>query len=248
MDILNYLIIFVIGVFAGIFGTLVGGGSLITIPVLIFIGLSPQTAIGTNSFGITGMNIAGWYKFHGKKMINYKLGLIVGIPILIGSIIGATLVLHINEVILKKIIAVLTLSTLVLISLKPNIGVKKVTHTIKVPEYFIGVILSFFLGIYTGFYGAGAGTFLAYLLILLFKQTFLESAATRKIPFTFSSVMATLIFAISGLIVYPIGIGLFLSTSVGAYIGAHYSDRIGNVWIKRLFFVAVLLMAIKLII
>jgi uncharacterized membrane protein YfcA len=220
---------------------------LITIPALNFIGFSPQTAIGTNSFGMTGMNMAGWYKFHDKKMINYEIGFVVGIPILLGSILGATLVLQINEVILKKVIAVLTLLTMIFISFKPNMGIQKVTHTIRGYEYFIGVIISCFLGIYTGFYGAVAGTFLAYFLILMFRQTFLESAATRKIPFTFSCIMATIIFAINDLIIYSMGIALFVSTSAGAYIGAHYSDRIGNVWIRRLFLIAVLLMSIKLL-
>jgi len=49
-------------------------------------------------------------------------------------------------------------------------------------------------------------------------------------------------------IIYSLGISLFMGTFIGSYIGTHYSDKIGNVWIKRLFFVVVLIMAIKLII
>jgi uncharacterized membrane protein YfcA len=60
--------------------------------------------------------------------------------------------------------------------------------------------------------------------------------------------MSGAIFAVHGVIIYSMGISLFLGTFLGSYIGAHYSDKIGNVWIKRLFFVIVLIMAIKLII
>jgi len=88
MDIIKLLIIFLTGIPSGIFGTLTGGAGLITIPALIFLGLSPHSAIGTHFFGVTGMNIAGWYKFHEKGMINYKLGFIITIPVLLGSILG----------------------------------------------------------------------------------------------------------------------------------------------------------------
>lgn len=247
MDILNLVTLFALGVFAGVVGALVGGSGLLTIPALIFLGLSPQAAIGTTFLGSTGMNIMGWYKFHEKKMIDYKLGFILGVPALIGSILGATLVLQIDEKPLKNVIAVLTLLTLAFLFVNPNIGIKKTKHIIKNREYWIGGGLSFLIGIYTGFYGAVAGTFLSYVLILLFGQTFLESAATRKIAFTFSSVMSTIIFAMNHAVSYSMGIGLFISTSVGAYLGVHYSDRIGNVWVKRFFFITVVVMAVKLI-
>lgn len=154
--------------------------------------------------------------------------------------------LQINEAILKKIIAILTILILFFISFKTNIGLENNKATVKNYEYFLGIFLSFIVGIYNGFYSSVSGTFLAYILILLFGQTFLESAATRKIPLTLSSGIAAIIFATKGAIFYPMGIGLFISSSIGAYIAANYSDRIGNVWIKRLFFIIVFIMAIKL--
>lgn len=246
MDLIHLLIILTVGIVAGSFGTLVGGGGLITIPTLILLGLPPHTAIGTNRLGIMGMAIAGWYKFSKKGMINYQIGLTIGIPALLGPIVGANLVLKINEPILKQVIAIITILILVFIIAKPKMGIQKVKHTIRKHEYVLGVVVSFFIFIYSGFYGAGTGALLTYVLILLFGQTFLESAATRKIAQLISTVMAAVIFAISGVINYPLGAALFTGSFIGSYIGAHFSDRIGNVWVKRLFFVIVLIMAIKL--
>ncbi len=248
MDVINLIVIFVIGIFAGSFGTLVGGGVLLTIPTLILLGLSPQTAIGTSKLGSIGLNTAGWYKFHQKRMINYKIGFIIGIPIILGSILGANLVLEFNEALLKKIIGILTLLIMVFAIIKPEMGVEKAENGTKHSQYLFGSVLGFFLGVYSGFYGAGAAILSAYILILLFRQTFLESAATRKIPHLFAAVMSGTVFAVHGVIIYSLGISLFMGTFIGSYIGAHYSDKIGNVWIKRLFFVIVLIMAIKLII
>lgn len=247
MEIFHILVVFLVGIVASSLGTLVGGTGLITIPTLIFLGLPPHIAIGTNRFGLTGLNMAGWYKFHEKRMINYKIGFAILIPTLLGAIMGANLVLHINEIILRKLIATVNLIVLFFIILKPKIGIERPKYAIGNREYTVGTILSFFVGIYCGSYGAGNGILLSYILILLFGQTFLESAATRKMATLFSSVMAATIFAVSGVITYSLAIALFLGTFVGSYFGAHYSDRIGNLWIRRLFFVVVFVMAIKLV-
>jgi uncharacterized membrane protein YfcA len=248
MDLIHLLIILAVGIIAGSLGTLVGGGGLITIPTLILLGLPPHTAIGTNRLGVTGMAIAGWYEFNKKGMINYEIGLTIGIPALLGPILGANLVLKISETILKQVIAILAILILFFIISKPKMGIQKTKHNIKKHEYLIGAVLSLFIFIYSGFYGAGTGALLTYVLILFFGQTFLQSAATRKIAQLISTVIAAIIFAISGVISYPLGAALFTGSLIGSYIGAHFSDRIGNIWIKRLFFVIVLIMAIKLMI
>ena len=179
-------------------------------------------------------------------MVNYAFGFMIGIPALLGSMLGVNLVLQMNEVILKRLVATLMIFILVFITVKPKIGLEKTKSMVKNHVYIIGAVLSFFLGVYGGFYGAGTGTFLSYILILLFGQTFLESAATRKIAGFLITTMAAILFGLAGVIDYSLGIALFIGTFTGSFIGAHYSDKIGDVWIKRLFFAIVLTMSIKL--
>jgi uncharacterized membrane protein YfcA len=247
MESIQLIIVLGVGLIAGSYGTLVGGGSLITIPTLIFLGFPPHTAIGTNKLGVMGNPTAGWYEFNRKGIINYKIGFIMGIPAFIGPILGASFVLQINETILKRLIAVITIIILTFLIARPEIGTKKAGRAITKQDYIIGAFLSFLISIYSGFYGAGAGTLLTYVLILFFGQTFLEGAATRKIAQFISTAMAIVIFAIGGFIHYPLGIALFIGNLIGSYIGAHYSDKIGNIWIKRLFIAIVLIMAVKLL-
>lgn len=248
MDIVHSLIIFVAGVIAGSFGTLVGGGGLITIPALVLLGLSPHTAIGTNMLGMTGIGTAGWYKFHKKGVIHYKIGLAMGVPTMIGSFVGANIVLNIDEAILKHVIAVITILVLIFIMIiNPRVGIEELTRPVRNSEYLLGAFMSFFIGIYGGFYPPGSATFLSYVLLLIFRKTFLESAGTAKIPTLFFTTMAAVIFALNEVIMYPLAIALFIGSFLGSYAGAHYSERIGNIWIKRLFFAIVLAMAIKMI-
>jgi uncharacterized membrane protein YfcA len=242
------LAMFGICIITGSWGTLVGGQGLVTIPTLILLGLPPHTAIGTNLMGMTGVAGAGWYKFHKKRMVNYKIGFMIGLPTAVGAILGANLVFHINEEMLRRIIAILTVLILVfIVVVKPTMGIEKASHDVKRYEYLSGTVISLFLGIYGGFYGPGTATFLSYILIVLFRQTFLESAATVKIAVLSVTTLAALIFAINGAVDYYLASAMFIGGFIGSYIGAHYSDRIGNVWVKRLFIVVVLLMATKMI-
>jgi uncharacterized membrane protein YfcA len=247
MDPLSLSIIFFSSIIGGLFGTLVGGTSLITIPVLIFLGLPPHTAIGTDRLGIAGLTTMGWYKFHEKGLINYPISLMMGVFALIGSFLGANLVLEISMAILKKIIAIVTVLILIIVVGQPKLGVEKRDRIIKRHEYGVGIFFSFIIGIYGGFYGAMAGTFLLYVLLFIFKRTFLEGTATLKLSSLMMTTMAALVFAIKGAIDYPLAAAMFLGCAIGSYFGAHYSDRIGNVWIKRLFIAIVLIMVVKLV-
>lgn len=248
MDVLKLLTIFFVGLGSSFIGTLVGGSSLITIPVLILLGLSPHSAIATDRMGVTGIGIAGLYKFHQKGLVRYKIGFVTGIPILLGSFIGATLVLRISPLMLKKIIAVITVAVLAILVVQPKLGVEKIQRLLRTRDYLVGIFLSLLVGIYGGFYGAGAATFVVYILIFVFGQTFLESAGTLKVGSIAMTATATLTFAYHGVIHYPLAIAMFMGSFIGSFTGAHYSDRIGNVWLKRLFIGVVLIVVINLLI
>ena len=248
MNLVNLSIIFITGMIGGSFGTLVGGTSLLTIPVLIFLGLPPHTAIGTDRLGVTGLSSVGWYKFHEKGLIHYPVALIIGIPALVGSFLGANLVLQISVELLKRIIAISTIFLLLLVIGQPGLGVEKKEGLIKKYEYGIGLFVSFIVGIYGGFYGAMAGTFLLYISLFVFRQTFLEGTAAIKVSSLMVTLTAAFVFARKGAIDYPMAAAMFSGCAIGSYFGAHYSDRIGNVWIKRLFIAIVMIMVIKLLI
>ena len=248
MDFSGLSIIFFTSIIGGSFGTLVGGTSLITIPVLIFLGLPPHTAIGTDRLGIAGLTTVGWYKFHQKGLIHYSISLWMGVAAFVGSFLGANLVLEISMGLLRKIIAIATVLILIIVIAQPRLGLEKRSRVIKGRAYGTGIFITFIIGAYGGFYGAMAGTFLLYVLLFVFQQTFLEGTATLKLTSLMMTTMAAVVFASKGAIDYPMAAAMFLGCAIGSYIGAHYSDRIGNVWIKRLFILIVLIMVVKLLI
>jgi uncharacterized membrane protein YfcA len=249
MDLTQLIIIFGASMTCSTFGTLVGGSSLITIPLLILMGLPPHTAIGTDRLGTSGIALAGLYSFHRQGMMRYGLAFIAGIPCLLGAFIGANLALQISPELLKKFIVALTVILLIVVVANPRLGVTAAgtEHSLTGGRYVLGAFLSLLSGIYGGFYGAGMGTLMVYIMILVFHQTFLESAANTKVAGIMMSMTSAATYAYHGAIHLPLALAMFAGSCIGSYASAQYSDRIGNVWIKRIFIGVALIMAMKLL-
>jgi len=246
VDILGPVIIFFAAAGASAFGTLIGGASLITIPTLIILGLSPHVAIGTDRFGVIGIGTAGLYEFHRKKMIDYRLSFLMALPTLLGAIVGANLVLAVPENLLLIIIVVTNVFCLVYLVLNPRIGLEAKDPGTSSLRYILGGVSCFVIGIYGGFYGAMAATFLAYVLIMGFGQTFIQTAANIKVASVCFTTSAAVVFVLNGSVDLPLGLAMFCGCLCGSYLGAHFSDRIGNLWIKRFFIAVLIVMIVKM--
>tara|TARA_Y100000294_G_scaffold146542_1_gene142139 strand:- start:3707 stop:4453 length:747 start_codon:yes stop_codon:yes gene_type:complete len=247
MEFITLAIIFFASIVAGMYGALVGGPALVTIPLLIFLGISPIVSIATNRVGLIGVATAGWYKFHIKGKIDYRIGWILAIPAIIGSYFGANIVLNIEDIILKRIIAIFTLALLAFLIFKPSLGLKTQNKKLFTRHYLIGGVLSFFVGVYGGFYGAGMGTFMIYILILLFGQSFIQGAATNKISLVLLGLMAATVFIFNKVVLFEFAAVIFIGSFIGGYISSHYAEKIGNRYIKWLFVLVVGIMALKLL-
>src|SRR5699024_11692332 len=83
-----FITLLLLGVLVGFINLVSAGGSLITLPTLIFLGLPPTVANGTNRIGILIQNVLGMYQFYKKGLINWKLKFILAIPAVLGFMFG----------------------------------------------------------------------------------------------------------------------------------------------------------------
>lgn len=236
---------FLIGIAASIVGTTVGSGGLLTIPFLIFIGLPPQIAIATDRFGAIGVSVGAIYKFWKEKKIIWEYVPILAILALIGGAIGSSILLNVDEKLLGSVVGILILSLLPLIFLKPKLGLKRTDQNKK--KVIIGFVVFLAIQIFGGFFGAGTGTMVFYTLMYFVGLTIIEASATNSIAWFVLAVSTSILFASKGIINYPIGIALFLGSTTGGYIGSHIAIKLGNLWIKRLFVIVVVVSAVKLL-
>ena len=120
-DIVNAIIIFLVGSISNFISATTGGGGLFTIPACIFLGFSPQTAIATARIGSFGANLTGFFVFHQHGKVDYKIGLIGSIFSFIGAILGALVIIYIPPLIFKKVIALTMALILFVIIIKKQV-------------------------------------------------------------------------------------------------------------------------------
>ena len=237
--------VFLIGLFASIFGTLVGGGTLLSIPFLMMVGLPPQVAIATERFGGLGQTTASFLKFYKSNKIVWKYVHLLTIFSLAGSLIGANILVNTDPKILHNIVGITLLVLLPLIFLKRDLGIQR--DEVGRNKRIVGLSIYFLVQTFAAFFGGGTGTLIAYALMFFFGLTIIEATATKIIPWFFLSTSSLIIFALKGIVDYKIGVVLLIGMSIGGYIGAHIALEKGDAWVKRLFFFFVLISVVKLL-
>ena len=115
-----YAALVVAGVIAGFINTLAGSGSLLTLPLLMFIGLPPTVANATNRIGVLLQSAVGAASFRHQKVFEFRESLWFVIPSVVGSVIGALIASGFNEQLMRIIIGVLLLFMFFMILYKPE--------------------------------------------------------------------------------------------------------------------------------
>lgn len=243
MDFPELVALTVIFFFTAMIGVVTGSNSLITVPAMLHFGVEPRTALATNMLALTFLSVGGVLPFAGKGIITrHRLWLLIGLT-MAGSIIGALLVLTTPADLIPILIAIFMLAIAGFIILNRNAGLVAAGRPSPL-AVGLGYSVTFLLGIYGGFFSGGYVTLLTAVFVVWLGMTYLQAIATTKLINIFSSLIATLIFAWQGLIDWPLGLILSASMFGGAFIGARIAIKLDNAWLRRIFLVSVILLAI----
>ena len=222
-----------------------GSTSLLTVPAMLQFHMEPRTALATNMFALTFMSVGGTLPFLRGPDINRKrLPLLVSLT-LFGSVLGALLLLRVPTRSVPMIVSIAVIGVAIFSVAYRKSGVQ---DTALVPSHraeLAGYALTFLLGIYGGFFSGGYVTILTALYVAVFRFTFVEAIATTKLMNIFSSAIATGVFMWNGLVSYRLGLILGATMFVGAWVGARFAIRIGNLWLRRIFLTAVWALGLK---
>ncbi|MFB0564363.1 MAG: sulfite exporter TauE/SafE family protein [Candidatus Aminicenantaceae bacterium] len=244
----SIFIVCLLSFIVSIFSVSVGGTSLITVPALISFGMISKNAVATNMVALIFLSISGALGFRRKiKISHYKVIVLFSILTICGSLIGASFVLAIDKDILKKVIGIIIFIIAGSVILKKDLGLQEKRENISKIKFVSSALLIFILGIYGGFFSGGYVTFLSYILIVTLNLNFLQVAYITKIFNIFSSLVASTFFYYHGLVDFSVAIPLGLSMALGATLGTRLAVLKGNLWIRNLFIIVILLLAIKLL-
>lgn len=248
IDLNSVGLILVVGVVSGFVNTIGGGGSLLTLPALIFLGLPSAVANGTNRVSLMMQNIVAVINFKQKGFYYPKLSLMFGLPAVIGSIIGAKLAISLPEEVFQKILAIVMLVVLVLIIWRPekkylkNINIEKLSMV----RLIIAIIAFFFVGFYGGFIQAGVGFIIIAILVLVTGMSLVKINSLKMFITGIYIFSSLLVFLISGKVDWILGLILAIGSAIGAYLGSNFAVAKGDKWIRIFLIIYVLLMSSKL--
>ncbi|MDA3780652.1 MAG: sulfite exporter TauE/SafE family protein [Bacteroidales bacterium] len=244
-----YLIVAVIfiGFIAGFINTLAGSGSLLTLPLLMFLGLPANVANGTNRIAILLQNIVGVSSFKQQKILNTKKGLWLSIPTIVGSVIGAQIAIELNEEIMQTVIGYVLVFMFFLIIFKPKSWIKDEKANIDSKPTILQYIIFFFIGIYGGFIQAGVGLFLLAGLVVGAGIDLVRANALKLFIVLLYTPFALTIFIINNQIDYKLGFILALGNMLGAFIASRIAVKKGSIFVKYFLLLAIFISALKLL-
>jgi uncharacterized membrane protein YfcA len=249
MDLALTALVVLAGFSVSIISASVGGTALIMVPLLVAIGVEPKVAIATNKFAIMFLSLAAVLRF--RKSVSLPPGRVVSLlvlPVVLGSVAGAALVVRAPASVTRLIIGTAAIVVALFLFARRDAGLNERTHAIEGRETIWTLLVLLPLSVYGGFFSGGYATLLTYTLVMMLGLSFLQGAAATRLLSIFSTGAASIIFAREGVIDYTLGVFLCAAYFAGATLGAHVAMRKGNRWLKTLFLIAVIVLALRILI
>lgn len=243
----QYLFLAIIGFLAGTLNTLAGGGSLISLPILIFMGLPPSVANGTNRIAVLVQGIANVAGYKSKGMeVSSRFIWYVCISATVGTLIGSKLALVVDEQLFNRILAILMLLMALTMLFKSKTNVINFEERVSGKYGFWGIIAFFFVGIYGGFIQAGTGIFMLLALLNINRMTLMKSNVIKAVVTLVYTIAALILFGLSGKLNWEIGLTLASGQAVGGWFISRWSVDKGDGIVKILMILVIAAMSIKL--
>ncbi len=248
MEIWHIPVVFSAGILAGFINTLAGGGSLLTLPILIFLGLPTAVANGTNRIAIIAQCAFAVAGFKRKGVSNFKLSLLLSMPAILGAIIGAFIAVDISDILFKRVLAVIMILVLGLILWNPRQDSSGNSNSLGRHRLITTMIVLFFIGIYGGFLQVGVGFIIIAALTTITRFNLVVTNSHKVFIAGIYTIFALIVFAFNGKVCWTIGLCLAAGMGLGGWIGSHWAVAKGERWIRLVLTICVVGMVIKLIV
>ncbi len=238
-----YVLTYFVGIAAGFLNVVAGGGSMLTLPMLTFLGLGINVANGTNRIAILLQNIVATRQFKRGKVDVLRRSLTLAFPATMGAIVGSLVVVQIDQNMLQKIVGVLLLIMAIFMIFKPNIWEKGIAR--KGKSKWLSYLVFFGVGIYGGFIQAGVGFLFIAALVLVEGFNLIKTNAAKVTIIAIYTVASLTIFVANGKVNWFVGFVLAAGNMTGAVFGTKFTILKSIKWIRYIVFVAIIASAVK---
>jgi uncharacterized membrane protein YfcA len=229
-----FLIMIAAGFATGIINTLAGSGSVITFSIMMALGIPAPMANGTLRLGVILQTATASFRFFKKDKLEVKKGLILGIPVVLGSITGALIAVNIPHDLFEKIIGITLLALLFFIVFDPKKWIEEQKEKTSRKVGVLQVILFFLIGSYGGFIHIGVGIFLLSALVLQAGYDLVKANALKVFMVLLYSPFAVLIYVLDGQMEWVLGLVAAIGHFGGGLLGSHLAINKGAGFVRIL--------------
>ena len=245
---LDLALLFAVGLAAGTLNVIAGGGSLLALPALIFVGLPPTVANGTNRVAIFAQNIAAMRSFKRRGALDARWVRPALAPALIGAVLGAALGILIGDLQFQRVLAISMLLVAGWMMWNP-LAPREDDRNSAPPQSRAGrfwLALGWFgVGFYGGFIQAGLG-FIILALVSAAGLDLVRGNAVKVTVVLAFTPLALALYAWDGLVDLRLGLALAAGNMLGAQLGVHLTVLKGQRWLRPVVTTLVVVFALRL--
>ena len=229
---------------AGLIDAIAGGGGLISLPALLAAGLPPHLALGTTKGQATFGTLAALVQYARAGLVDMRRAKWTFPLGFVGSLCGAGLVLLLRPEQLRPLVLVLLVAVAAFLAFRPPIAHPE-GHPPPRRAALWAALIAWTCGVYDGFFGPGAGTFLIVALVGLVGLTLTRATADAKVVNWASNLGALIVFASRGVTVWRIALPMAAASIAGAYLGAHVAMKGGDRLVRYVVLAVVAALVVK---
>lgn len=221
------------GLACGFINTVASSGSALTLPLLIFMGLPPAVANGTNRLPVFCASLIASITYVRSGVVDSKILSFVLPPSLVGGLVGILIADHIPEYLIKALVTIAIVIAFLLLFTKVKETFERVTEELPRCRWQEALYL-FLVGLWMGLIVLDSATYLLLIMVMSMRLSLLKANAYKNIVLTFGMGISLIIMTIDGNVDWEVGSIMALGSVLGGYLGARFSfHQRAKVWTYR---------------
>jgi uncharacterized protein len=245
-DIELTIVIFLVclGFFAAFIDSVVGGGGLIMLPGLLFLGVPPTNALATNKLAGSIGSFTSTMMFLKSGNIEFKKLSKIFPLVVLGSMLGAYIVHLIDPSILKPLMLLMLAIVLIYTLTKKDFGSISAVKSLSKWKQALFIAALIAIGFYDGFLGPGTGSFFIFAFLLV-GFDFIKAAGNAKMLNFASNIGALALFLALGYVNFTYGLILGAAQIAGSIVGSRFAMKKGTTYVRYLFIIVTVILLLK---
>lgn len=233
-----------VAVLTGFIDAIAGGGGLIMMPALLFAGIPPLQALGTNKLQSMFGTMVAMSNYGRAGLIEWRRNLPTVAVVFLGAAAGCYVVQQVETRILQLVIPVLLMAVALYVLVSPRMTDDNAHHRVSSTGY---APVGGAIGFYDGFFGPGTGTFFTTSLVALRGYGLTKATALTKLFNWISNIASVLLFAWGGHMLWLLGLCMAAGAMLGGWLGSHTAMKFGAALIRPLLVAGSLAMTARLL-